>query len=50
MAPRQRQAEPEALLAQARTAMANDTQEALTAVRVFFGDEAADVTAVGIPG
>lgn len=36
---RQRQAEPQALLAQARTAMANDTQEVLTAVRVFFGDE-----------
>ncbi|GGR77776.1 hypothetical protein GCM10010169_22580 [Micromonospora fulviviridis] len=43
---RQRQAEPEVLLVQARTAMANDAQEVLTAVRVFFGDEAADVTAV----
>ncbi|MEU4477722.1 hypothetical protein AB0F68_06575 [Micromonospora sp. NPDC023966] len=47
---RQRQAEPEVLLVQARTAMANDAQEVLTAVRVFFGDEAADVTAVERPG
>ncbi|GAB3340243.1 hypothetical protein RMN56_29255 [Micromonospora halotolerans] len=47
---RQRQAEPEALLAQARTAMANDAQEVLAAVRVFFGNEAAGVTAVEIPG
>lgn len=36
---RQRQAEPEVLLVQARTAMANDAQEVLTAVRVFFGDQ-----------
>ncbi|MEU9742519.1 hypothetical protein AB0E12_25370 [Micromonospora chersina] len=35
----QRQAEPEVLLVQARTAMANDAQEVLTAVRVFFGDQ-----------
>ncbi|MEU1841721.1 hypothetical protein [Micromonospora chersina] len=35
----QRQAEPKALLAQARTAMANDTQDVLTAVQVFFGDQ-----------
>ncbi|MEU1687946.1 hypothetical protein [Micromonospora sp. NPDC005707] len=47
---RQRQTEPEALLVQARTAMANDAQEVLAAVRVFFGHEAADVTAVEIPG
>ncbi|MEU2169554.1 hypothetical protein ACH47V_26215 [Micromonospora chersina] len=46
----QRQAEPEVLLVQARTAMANNAQEVLTAVRVFFGDEAADGTAVEIPG
>ncbi|MEW2329450.1 hypothetical protein AB0880_16740 [Micromonospora chersina] len=47
---RQRQAEPGTLLAQARTAMANDTQEVRAAVRAFFGDQAADVTAVDIPG
>ncbi|MFI6332461.1 hypothetical protein ACIBBG_29650 [Micromonospora chersina] len=35
----QRQAEHQALLAQARTAMANDAQEVLAAVRVFFGDQ-----------
>ncbi|MGW4295844.1 hypothetical protein ACWEH1_22740 [Micromonospora chersina] len=35
----QRQAEPEVLLVQARTAMANDTQEVLTAVRVLFEDQ-----------
>ncbi|GHJ54498.1 hypothetical protein Nm8I071_38050 [Nonomuraea sp. TT08I-71] len=46
----QRQAEPQALLAQARTAMANDTQGVRAAVRAFFGDQAADVTAVEIPG
>ncbi|TYB39741.1 hypothetical protein FXF50_05020 [Micromonospora sp. AP08] len=46
----QRQAEPQALLAQARTAMANDAQEVLTAVRVFFGEEATGVTAVEMPG
>jgi hypothetical protein len=46
----QRQAERQALLVQARTAMANDAQEVLTAVRVFFGDEAADVSVVDISG
>ncbi|MFG2109826.1 hypothetical protein [Micromonospora chersina] len=47
---RQRQARPEVLLVQARTAMANDAQEVLTAVRVFFGDEAAGVTAAETSG
>ena len=47
---RQRQAEPGTLLAQAQTAMANDTQEVRAAVRAFFGDQAADVTALEIPG
>ncbi|MFF4811016.1 hypothetical protein ACFY03_22675 [Micromonospora chersina] len=43
---RQRQVEPEVLLVRARTAMANDAHEVLAAVRVFFGDEAADGAAV----
>ncbi|MET8909544.1 hypothetical protein [Micromonospora sp. NPDC004551] len=46
----QRQAEHQALLAQARTAMANDSQEVRAAVRVFFGDEAADAAAVEMTG
>jgi hypothetical protein len=46
----QRHAAPEVLLVQARTAMANDAQEVLAAVRVFFGDEAAGGTAVEISG
>lgn len=39
---RQRRADTKVLLAQARTAMANDSQEVLTAVRTLFGEEAAE--------